>query len=77
MPTATPTAEPPAAATGITVMHRGPSGRWRKIGAARTWAAAVALVNAAGDWWLRLDAEELRDDEPQRSGPGLFDEVEA
>jgi hypothetical protein len=61
------TAGQPETATRITVMHRGASGRWRKVGAVWTWREAVALIDRGGDWWLRR--AEVEDD----ADLGLFD----
>jgi hypothetical protein len=60
------------AAVRIAVLFRPGKGRWKKVGTAATYAEAVALVNAAGDWWLRVTTVENDD-----AGPTLFDEEAA
>jgi hypothetical protein len=70
MPAAPVLPEPPTAVR-IAVLYRPGKGkgRWKKIGTATNYAEAVTLVNAAGDYWFRIDRVENDD-----QGPGLFDE---
>ena len=45
-------------------------GRWRKVGAAPTFAAAVALINSRGDWNIRAVRADPPADEADDSEGG-------
>lgn len=72
-------AKPEAPVVGYIVSHRapGPRSRWRRVGEARTHAAAVALFDGPGDWHAApirnpalLKPETLK---PKTVQPTLFD----
>jgi hypothetical protein len=57
--------------TTLVVLFRPGRGRWKKVGTARNYAEALAMVRGPGDWWFSTAAAEVEGEQP-----GLFDAEE-